>query len=724
MEDGGGVREPEEHPHLDGLARVTFAVESPVRRLVGSGRLNPLPHAGTISVILFFIVVATGIYITLFFEFGFEASYRSVEKLTSHPLQRFMRSLHRYSSAALVLTTLVHGWRIFVASRFNGPRRWRWLTGLTALVLVLVAGVTGYWLLWDQRAQLINEATASVLDVLGVGRTMVGAILTADGSGWQILLLIWLGHLLVTAVIGWFLWRHLRRTRLPWLPPRLWTGLMVAALIIVSFVFPAELLQIAEPSFLVDSVPLDPFFLFLLPGLAALPGPLVLLAFAAVSAFVAFLPWLLSRRQPQTVKIEAEACTGCELCVIDCPYQALEMVSVGNRSIAEVNPGACVACGICIGSCVFDAIVLPGATLPPAPDVAGCDVVVACDRHRRLSRANEVEVLTVRCAGVVSPTAISGLLKRGANSVQVVGCPPADCAFGVGNRLAEERMSGGRRPRVPTRSARVTSRDFVAPTALAHALATPGSHLSADPYDIPTNRWRLGVAGALVLASVLLVGLATTIILNVNRPESGVLVVVHHEPGSVIEGTAAGPSGAPGTPTVLRTAIGDSSPREKTIGTGGLASAVVELPAPAGETFLLIELQEGLDRTVVRNGLVDLDEGRRLVVVIEDEVNVDAEAGRRVFESSRAGCTVCHSVNPGVELVGPNLAGVALIAGERVSGMTSEEYLRQSIIDPDAYVVDGFPAGQMLDIYEEALTGDEIDSLVAYLTTLDQEDPG
>jgi ferredoxin/mono/diheme cytochrome c family protein len=688
---------------------------------VGSGRLNPLPHAGTISVILFFIVVITGVYITLFFEFGFEASYRSVEKLTAHPIQRFMRSLHRYSSAALVLTTLVHGWRIFVATRFNGPRRWRWLTGFSALLVVLVAGVTGYWLLWDERAQLINEATASVLDVFGVGSSMVSAILTADGSGWQVLLAIWFGHLLATAVIGWFLWRHLRRTKLPWLPPRLWTWLMVGALIAVSIAFPAELLRIADPSFLVDQVPIDPFFLFLLPGLAAIPGPLLIGAFVAVSAFVAFLPWLLSREKPQVVTIDADACTGCELCVVDCPYHALELVPHGERSIAEVIPESCVACGICIGSCVFDAIELPGATLPSSPDVAGRDVVVACDRHRRLSGVEDAEILTVRCVGVVSPSAISGLLKRGASSVQVVGCPPADCAFGVGNRLAEERMSGERRPRVPARSAASTSRDFVAPTALAHALATPGSHLSADPNQIPRDRWRLGVSGAVVLISILLVGLATTIVLTVNRPESGILVVVHHQPGSVIAGTDM-PSGARGTSTTLRTAVGDEAPTDKIIGSGGLASAVVELAAQAGETYLLVELVEGPDRTVIHDGVVDLQAGRRLVLTVADEVDVDAELGRQVFESSEAGCTVCHSLDPGVRLVGPSLFGVAVLAGDRVSHLTAEGYLRESILAPDAYVVDGYPAGQMLDIYEETLTEDEIDALVAYLMTLDQEE--
>ena len=54
--------------------------------------------------------------------------------------------------------------------------------------------------------------------------------------------------------------------------------------------------------------------------------------------------------------------------------------------------------------------------------------------------------------------------------------------------------------------------------------------------------------------------------------------------------------------------------------------------------------------------------------------------------------------------------------------MTADEYLRQSILDPDAYVVDGFPSGQMLDIYDERLTEADIDALVAYLLTLDQEE--
>jgi ferredoxin/cytochrome c551/c552 len=710
---------PAGHPHIDRLARVSFAAEAPVRRLVGSGRLNPLPHAGAISVVLFLVVVVTGVYITLFFEFGFDASYRSVERLTAHPIQRFMRSAHRYSSAALVLTTLVHAWRIFVAARFGGPRRWRWLTGLSALVIVWIAGVTGYWLLWDERAQLVNEATVSVLGVLRAGTTFVSGIVVGGGSGWQVLLAIWFAHLVTTAVIGWLLWRHLRRTRLPWLPPRLWTGLMLAALVVVSVALPAELLAHADPGAIVGSVPLDPFFLFLLPGLGAIPGPLVLVGFFAVAGFVAGLPWLLGRRRTQVVSIDTEACTGCELCVIDCPYEALTMVEWGERAVAEVDPAACVACGICIGSCVFDAIELPGATIPDDLDVAGRAVVVVCDRHRRLGRADDdAQIVAVRCAGVVSPTAVTRLVAGGALSVQLVGCPPGDCAYGVGNKLAEERLEGERKPRVPARSARATTRDFVAPTALAHALAAPGTHLSADPGDIPDRRWRAAAAAAVVLASILLVGLATTVLFAADRPESGVLVVVYHQPGAVIAATGT-PSGAAGTATVLRTTIGDGEPVERVIGSGGLASAYVSLPTAPGETYVRVELREGADTTIVRDGVATLEAGRQLVVAVADERNVDAEAGEAVFSSSRAGCTVCHSVEPGEVRVGPSLAGLAARARERVAGMSAEDYIRQSILDPDAYVVVDFRPGQMLDEYDETLTAEELEGLVAYLLTLD-----
>ena len=62
------------------------------------------------------------------------------------------------------------------------------------------------------------------------------------------------------------------------------------------------------------------------------------------------------------------------------------------------------------------------------------------------------------------------------------------------------------------------------------------------------------------------------------------------------------------------------------------------------------------------------------------------------------------------------------VAGERVPGMTAEEYILQSVVDPDAFTVEGYPEGQMLDDYEERLTAGELEAMVAYLMTLTEAD--
>jgi cytochrome c2 len=83
-----------------------------------------------------------------------------------------------------------------------------------------------------------------------------------------------------------------------------------------------------------------------------------------------------------------------------------------------------------------------------------------------------------------------------------------------------------------------------------------------------------------------------------------------------------------------------------------------------------------------------------------------------------AGCQICHSLRPDVQLVGPSLAGVATRAETRVPGLPAEAYLMQSLVDPDAYVVDGFQPGQMRPDLAQTLTQQELDDLVAFLLTL------
>ena len=76
------------------------------------------------------------------------------------------------------------------------------------------------------------------------------------------------------------------------------------------------------------------------------------------------------------------------------------------------------------------------------------------------------------------------------------------------------------------------------------------------------------------------------------------------------------------------------------------------------------------------------------------------------------GCVTCHSLEPGVTLVGPSLAE----ARSPIPGVTAEEYLRQSILEPDAYIGEGFVAGQMPGGWDDLLSTEQIESLVVFLS--------
>ncbi len=754
---------------LAALDRVTFTIERPVRRLVGSNRLNPLPHAGPISVFLLGVVVLTGVYITLFFQYGTEASYRAVSAMEGHAIQRVVRAVHRYSSAALVLTTVVHAWRIFVGARFTGrSRRWRWATGVAALLVIWLAGVTGYWLVQDVRAQALSDAAAALLAPSARGSAWATRHLSGVGAGSGSWLLVgaWFVHLGLTGVVGWFLVRHLRRSRLPWLPPRNWMILMGGALALVGLAFPVGMLPAASASRLPGHMPLDPFVLFLLPPLLSGWRWAAVVAGGGLTALMLWLPRLLRSSDAAPVVIDADACTGCELCVVDCPYRALTMAAgpaEGGRAVAVVDPAACVACGICVGSCAFDAITLPGFPDLDSEghrnvgDVAGRPVVVACDRHVALSGSAlsgsalsgsalsgpalggdgaEPVVLRVRCAGMFAPAAIGHLMTAGATGVHVVGCPPHDCRYGVGNQLAAERLSGERAPHPPRRWQGAVIEDWVAPTELAGALRRPGAHPSVDDSRLPGRRDVLAGAAVLVALSLVAVVFATRAPFT-GTDRSGVRVVVDHEAGNALMAVSDGGLGDEGTtPSGASDAADDSVPvgavtavevrldgrtvaRRSVPRLGPVAAGLIDVAVDPGMATVSVVAETAAGAVTVYDAPTELVAGRRLVVPIRDVPPPPGVGeGRDVFNSRAAGCPTCHSVRQGDDGIGPSLYGVATRAGGRVEGLTPELYLRNSILLPDQFVVPGFPAGQMLPIYRDRFSEEQLDALVAYLMTL------
>jgi cytochrome c oxidase subunit 2 len=89
--------------------------------------------------------------------------------------------------------------------------------------------------------------------------------------------------------------------------------------------------------------------------------------------------------------------------------------------------------------------------------------------------------------------------------------------------------------------------------------------------------------------------------------------------------------------------------------------------------------------------------------------------GKQVFAS--AGCGACHTLADAGSsaTVGPNLDRLGAEAGRRKPGTSAEDYVQESVVDPRALVVEGFPRNVMPSDFGEQLSEEQIDALVEYL---------
>jgi mono/diheme cytochrome c family protein len=83
--------------------------------------------------------------------------------------------------------------------------------------------------------------------------------------------------------------------------------------------------------------------------------------------------------------------------------------------------------------------------------------------------------------------------------------------------------------------------------------------------------------------------------------------------------------------------------------------------------------------------------------------------GKTVFLN--AGCGACHAFTPAGSSaeVGPRLDAVD------PEGAPLEDFIRESIVDPNAKVTSGYQPDVMPGTFESTLTGKQLDALVQYL---------
>jgi len=89
------------------------------------------------------------------------------------------------------------------------------------------------------------------------------------------------------------------------------------------------------------------------------------------------------------------------------------------------------------------------------------------------------------------------------------------------------------------------------------------------------------------------------------------------------------------------------------------------------------------------------------------------DTGKTVFQ---ANCSACHSTTSQDTLVGPSMLGIAERAGKMADGLDARGYIEQSILEPGAFVNEGFQ-NLMPATYANSLSSEDLNALVEYLLT-------
>ncbi len=97
-----------------------------------------------------------------------------------------------------------------------------------------------------------------------------------------------------------------------------------------------------------------------------------------------------------------------------------------------------------------------------------------------------------------------------------------------------------------------------------------------------------------------------------------------------------------------------------------------------------------------------------------------AKRGKELFwsEIGKAGCFRCHTIGGRGGTRGPDLTSIALRAGERVSGLTAEQYLLEKVTAGMTYTFTVPEYAPMMPPFGQSLSEEQIKDLVAYLMSL------
>ncbi len=147
-------------------------------------------YFGGLTLFFFFVQVATGILLLLYYRPTAEAAFESVQFIVTRvPFGWLVRSVHSWSANLMILSAFAHMFSVYLLGSYGKPRELTWWSGFALLLLAMGFGFSGYLLPWNTLSYFATRvgtdmvskvplAGSWLLTFLRGGEDVTGATLT------------------------------------------------------------------------------------------------------------------------------------------------------------------------------------------------------------------------------------------------------------------------------------------------------------------------------------------------------------------------------------------------------------------------------------------------------------------------------------------------------------------------------------------------------------------
>jgi menaquinol-cytochrome c reductase cytochrome b subunit len=135
---------------------------------------------GFTAMAVFGMQAVTGIILAMYYKPDPTTAYGSIKHITNDVTWGFLvRGMHKWGASVMIVVVFLHMGRVFIWGSYKYPRELTWVTGALLLFMTMMMGLTGYLLVWDQKAYWATVVAVNITSQAPILGPYVGEILRA-----------------------------------------------------------------------------------------------------------------------------------------------------------------------------------------------------------------------------------------------------------------------------------------------------------------------------------------------------------------------------------------------------------------------------------------------------------------------------------------------------------------------------------------------------------------